>query len=484
VKVSAVVGVIMLLAVVAVVLVSTGSHATAGPTPGPTPSVVPMAAPATPQPSPEPLDVATGTMAHVAVIGWLIGLTALPLFVLIGIALHARHRSKLLELEHPPLRDREAVHRIYDVRSLEARRGWLPESLTYHYSTRNEPAIEVDASTPALPDHMLTADQALGIDGIVYGQRLDTGEPLVEQRVLSLAIGGRTGAGKTSTALLLAVQYARTGAELRVCDPHSGHPGSLVTQLERLMSRPTLGWIAETPRETLLLVDEVAEQLERRKAGWRRHNGQQRPLVLLVDEFAENLRLLPPRDRERLLDLIQVIGYSGRKFGVASVLLAQSWLTGGVYTSQVRNPLQAAIVHAMRADEGRALTGLQASAWPSDPMQLPPGEAFTVGIGGSGLLRIRVPLLGSASGSTAAPDRLQTGSTLMLDGTDSEPDRSQDGADLEPGDMRVAELFKAGADVPEIVRKLHGVDSSSGSKYQRASREVQAALRRAFGSDN
>src|SRR5262249_38359176 len=225
--------------------------------------------------------------------------------------------------------------------------------------------------------------------------RLDNGETLVEQRVLSLAIGGRPGSGKTSTALLLAAQYVRLGAELRVADPHSGHPGSLLTQLEALVGRSALGWVAETPRETLLLVDQVAEQLEQRKAGWRRHQGEQRPLVLLIDEFAESLRLLPPGDRERLLDRIQVLGYGGRKYEVACILLAQSWLTGAINSSQVRNPLRAAVVHAMRADEGRALTGLRAEAWPADPGDLPAGEAYVLGVGSSSLIRVRVPLLES-----------------------------------------------------------------------------------------
>lgn len=93
--------------------------------------------------------------------------------------------------------------------------------------------------------------------------------------------------------------------------------------------------------------------------------------MVFIDEFAESL-LLPPGDRDRLLDLVQVLGYGGRKYGVCCVLLAQSWLTGSIGSSGVRNPLRAAIVHAMRADEGRALTGLRAEAWPSDPQELQP----------------------------------------------------------------------------------------------------------------
>src|SRR5262249_9082017 len=61
-----------------------------------------------------------------------------------------------------------------------------------------------------------------------------------------------------------------------------------------------------TPREKLMLLDQVADQLERREGGWRRQVGDRRPLVLLVNEFAEGLRLLPPRDPERLRDLVSV----------------------------------------------------------------------------------------------------------------------------------------------------------------------------------
>src|SRR5262249_10751291 len=227
----------------------------------------------------------------------------------IGIALHARHRSKLLEPLNPPLKDREAVQSIYAVKSLEARRGWMPETYSPSLHIRNDPAVEMETPTPALAGPMLTAQQALDMAGIVYGQRIDTGEPLIEQRVLSLAIGGRPGSGKASTALRLASQYARMGAELRVADPHSGHPGSLVTQLEPMVGRDALGWVAETPRESVLLVEQVAEQLERRKHGWRHRNGDQRPLVVLIDEFAESLRLLRSHDREKLLDLVQALGY-------------------------------------------------------------------------------------------------------------------------------------------------------------------------------
>lgn len=500
-KPATILGAIMLAIVVLVVIATQKPHdshgdvvvSIAAASPAPTPSVAPTVAPATPRPTPETWDVATGAMAHVAVIGWLVGLAILPLFALIGIALHARHRSRLTELDHPPLRRPEFVHRAFDVKSLEARRGWLPESFTYSPHMRNDAVDLVDEEEPAptLTD-LLTVQQALDMPGIVYGQRLDNGEPLVEQRVLSLAVGGRPGSGKTSTVVLLAAQYIRMGALVYVADPHSGHPDSLLSRLEPLMGRPQGDWrVAESPRETLHLVERVHDQLERRKSGWRRHNGDQRPLVAVVDEFAESLRLLPPGDRERLLELIQIIGYSGRKYGVATVLLAQSWLTGGVFTSQVRNPVQASITHAMRADEARALTGLRAEAWPSDPMGLPPGEAFALGIGSSGLLRIRVPLvepLTRAHAPTRAalqmtseprPDDVpmtSNGDQIALPGRHS--DVVSEASDAVP-DATVDAILKSfsdGSGLSAAIRSVTGL-RPGGRQYDAIRAAVEGALR-------
>src|SRR5262249_43560745 len=153
--------------------------------------------------SPGAWDVATGVAAHSAAIAWIIAAGILPLFAMVGFTLHSRHRARLLEVNAPPLKDRELAHRLYDVKALEARRGWLPQSFTYSPHMRNDVLEAEEAPTPALPGPILTAEQALSMEGIVYGERLDGAGPLVEHRVLSLAIGGRPGSGKTSTAVLL-----------------------------------------------------------------------------------------------------------------------------------------------------------------------------------------------------------------------------------------------------------------------------------------
>lgn len=45
-------------------------------------------------------------------------------------------------------------------------------------------------------------------------------------------------------------------------------------------------------------------------------------------------------------------------------------------------------------------------------------------------------------------------------------------------DLRIAELFDDGWDIAEIVRRVLGIEASGGARYQKAGREIQAALPR------
>lgn len=45
-------------------------------------------------------------------------------------------------------------------------------------------------------------------------------------------------------------------------------------------------------------------------------------------------------------------------------------------------------------------------------------------------------------------------------------------------DLRIAELFDDCCDIAEIVRRVLGLEASGGARYQKASREIQAALPR------
>ncbi len=184
-----IVGVVLLAAVIGLVIATQGQHdsrtdvvltiaASPGPTVAPTPLRQVSIAPADPPtPAPDPFAPARWAAANVAVIALML---AIGLGVPLGIALHAWHRGRLAELDHPPLRRPEFVHRAYDVKSLEARRGWLPESFTYSPHMRNDVAEVEEEPTPALPLSGSIDDLLSHGRGLAYGWRVDNGELLVD----------------------------------------------------------------------------------------------------------------------------------------------------------------------------------------------------------------------------------------------------------------------------------------------------------------
>jgi hypothetical protein len=103
-------------------------HVASAPAPEPSsaavvaPSALPSAAQpavivATPQPTPtpvsDPFSAPRWASANTALISMLLFMACLPWLVLVGIGVHSHYRGRLLELDHPPLRDRESVHAAY-----------------------------------------------------------------------------------------------------------------------------------------------------------------------------------------------------------------------------------------------------------------------------------------------------------------------------------------------------------------------------------
>jgi len=106
--------VIVVLIALGGITVHTGTSA-----PTPTPHATP-----TPTPTVDPFTAPRWMVANGAVISWIAFLGLLPFLVVAGVALHARYRGRLIELDHPPLRDREAHRRV---RRLEPLVGKVPD---------------------------------------------------------------------------------------------------------------------------------------------------------------------------------------------------------------------------------------------------------------------------------------------------------------------------------------------------------------------
>ena len=461
---------VLVMVLLVAIMLASGHYAAAGPTPHPTPT-----------PTPVPMDAATGILAHAALWGWLVALAILPLGALAGIALHARHRAKLLEPLNPPLRDREAVQSIYAVKSLEARRGWMPESLTYHYSTRNEPVIEVDAPTPALSPPGSIDDLLSHGAGLAYGWRVDNGEMLVDRQIRSLLVGGVQGSGKTTFVALLVAQLVRMNARVMLADPDALNEQGLASRLASLGIEPEA--TAHEPSAVLRLIEDARHELMTRKG--QGPHADTRPYVLCVDELPECLRVLNARDTGRLRDALELIGFSGRKHRVSVIMLGQSWSKTVVGSTAVRNLITSSAVFRMRSDEAFYMTNLKAQYWRTagpDTLDLEPGTFYAVGID-SGAVRVRVPELPSTRAhamlpptSGPLPPTSQPLPYVLPNRTREVPGKRSGSTSEVLPEAAVIRLFREGHSVGAIVRQLTG--ERGGRAFQQAHDEVLAVIRR------
>jgi hypothetical protein len=404
-------------------------------------------------------DQVVGGAAHAALLGWLIALAILPTFALVAIALHHWHRAKLLEPDNPPLRDRESVQAVYAVRMVEGRRGHLPSSLTYSPHLRTESPVLDAESLPAANIPNLSLEDVLRGPGLTYGTDVLTGQMVTDDRVRSMLVGGVPGSGKSTFVTLLAVQLVHRRATVLLGDPHSGNRESLANRLHGLGVRlPT----EDDPRRIRDLVENAAQEVQARKHCPVASTGSQ-PVVVVVDELPELIRLLGGRDRERLRTALELLGFSGRKFDVSALLMSQSWTRAVIGGTEVRNLVPAAAVFRMRRDEALAMSGIRAEGWRDDPLSLPPGEAYIVGVG-SDISRIRVPSLG-------ARPVLGLPSSVLAD-TPYEHTASTPRAQSEhPQRAQILELARRGMEPREIVKAVFGLQKT-GATYTTRLREV------------
>ncbi len=470
-------------AVVVLVIASQASRADPAPAPTPLPSVVATAAHPTPMPSvqptttpaPDPFAFPRWAAVNVAVISLML---AIGVGVPVGIALHNWHRAKLLEPLNPPLSDREAVHRLYDVKSLEARRGWMPESLTYHYSTRNEPAVleETPAPALALPG---SVDDLLGHGhGLAYGWRVDNGELLVDRQIRSLLVGGVQGSGKTSFVALLVAQLVRQGARVMLADPDALNPQGLAYRLAGLGIQPEQ--TAHEPAAVLRLVLDAQHELMTRQG--QGANADPRPYVVAIDEVPECLRVLNRHDSGLLQSALELIGaLKGRKHAVSVIMLGQSWTKAVIGSTAARNLITSSAVFRMRSDEAKSMTNLRAEYWRTagpDTIDLEPGMFYAVGID-SGAVLARVPELPSTLRPTLPATLPHPASYPARPASDGRSAGYLQGTEQGSPQGREAEilrLFKQGLGYPQIVQRLY--PKAAGSRFKEARAEVEDAIRR------
>jgi hypothetical protein len=394
-----------------------------------------------------------------------------------ALVIHARRSSRLpTEDGRVPLARSDHDLAAEALRSLhtthlahaQAQAVMVPERLTATWSPRvtMNRAPDPVAAAPG-PPQPLSWPALLALPGLVLGVA-DEG-PVSEPEFVSVGIGGRPGSGKTTTAAVLVAQVVGKGGTAYVVDPHAGHSQGLLERLERLRGGPRLHEAG--PTEAVMVAEQAADELRRRQRMARMGvPPPTAPAVLFLDEWTALMRGVAA---ERLGRLLTSIISEGRKYGVAAVLSAQSWNAGVVGGSFVRNPLPAAVVHRMRPDEARVLSGLRGDAVPPDVAQLPAGVAYAVG--SWGVSRITVPdlrgeaLSGPLSGHLPELDREPAPA-----GPGQPPDTAADSGH----EVQILQLFRDGRSIADIVRAIFGLEPG-GRAWQDAKAHVETIIRRA-----
>jgi hypothetical protein len=155
----------------------------------------------------------------------------------------------------------------------------------HHYAPKFAAPVDVpqlEAAPPALPSAPPFADMLhtgwrptfdrmlLGhsVDGPVYGGIDD---------LLSTAIAGRPGTGKSTAQRFIMAQAYAAGAQIAVIDPH----GSLID----LAPKDMIDLRAEDGVEFVRVAAELEEEITDRLAGWKTGQRTFEPYVVMVDEL-------------------------------------------------------------------------------------------------------------------------------------------------------------------------------------------------------
>jgi len=211
------------------------------------------------------------------------------------------------------------------------------------------------------------------------------------QRLVHVAVGGSSGWGKS--AFLRALGYQLILAEEQ--------PDLLLIDLEGATLAPfsqsdrLLYPMAESEEEALALLQELNEELDRRREAFASHPGTDslaaynararaeqrlRPIIALVDE---GTALLGNREIERAM---RRVALRGRKYGLWMVLAGQDWRARSLDPA-IRNQLATRVqFKALSASQSQVLLG-QSGA---ERLEDVPGRALAA-IPGRGLIKIQAP---------------------------------------------------------------------------------------------
>lgn len=303
-----------------------------------------------------------------------------------------------------------------------------------------------------------------------------------------VALVGATNGGKSNLLRLILPQLQAMGAQVCLADPHfaaydveSGDDWRPI--VERLHMAPAVS--ADQIGALLdLLTDQLEERIELRRAGKR----WGKPLFLAMDELPVIADQVPG-SAERLARLLR----EGRKVWIYAIGASQSFLVkllGG--DSSARECYRTTFYVGGDLRSATALLDLPQREIAEGA--LGQGVAYLRSAATAPARMVRVPLasnagisqmLGYQTGFQQATNQATAEALWEPTGkpdvslTEAKPDQATR-ASVSPEAARVAQLFRDGSDLAQIVLELRGINSNQGRRYQEAAKEVQQLLREAL----
>lgn len=421
---------------------------------------------------------------------------AVAAFVLVGVACCVLRVLVLRE-------DRRLLHqeRQAEIRASVQRAAYQPAYPMLHtlHATEVErkalpgPGAPVGADVPALQPQIPTfgqmREQGLVQPGpqLIIGYREDsTPRYGTWLELYNLLMLGLSGYGKSTAARYLACWHVINGGRLILIDPH-GRSGdeSLAETLAPLHLAFLCDPAFDAPAaiRSLRLADSIMRS---------RLNGESTdmtPLLVLIDEVREVMTYSAWKEAAPLAaEYLSVGNTAGRKkrcYTLATSQLATVDQLGGsavqqsfVATVAFRSKRRQAQILDFEPEEKRRIqrlpvgSGFFMGARSTEPEQLFfPNTTPQDGVGIAALVATGGPIMGDGAAMKSG----------IIDGhyvAESSPKVASVAISAEA--RHALQLFLTGKSMAEVVLELRGVRSNEGSKYQRASDEVQDLVRQAM----
>jgi hypothetical protein len=188
------------------------------------------------------------------------------------------------------------------------------------------------------------------------------------QQENALAIIGKGGSGKTTSAIYWLSQLSAQGVSVMMCDPHMNHKESLYAQSD-FMHGALIAPCVKSYSDIHSYVQAF------HTIGMQRINDdsiEQTPLVLVIDEFTSYL-INYPQAKETVLTLLDSVNQY-RKVQMRLILIGQTWSQAVKMVSGLRDALSSSVILKSSANDARKFAAFETTA--KEATNLVPGTAF------------------------------------------------------------------------------------------------------------